>query len=251
VKFFADDGIAFKPEPFCYKDVVKDLPPPANPKAFLLEWEPDVAYVSSSGELGYTTGPSVRTDNSAKDSLKSYGQFFSVWKKQEDETWKVVVDIGTETPALTAPLGTPFKDKKIMSAPTKSEKLHQGLVAEVMNLEQTFSESPTSNGAASAYLSWIDADTRLHRENKMPIVGVDAIESYFSKRPVVPTWSPIAGDVSIAGDLGYTYGSYDYRTGDSLIEEKGYYLHVWRRNENGEWKLVADITNPQPPDKGK
>jgi ketosteroid isomerase-like protein len=249
VKFFADDGIAFKPDPFCYKDFVKDLPPPLNPKALLLEWEPDVAYVSSSGELGYTTGPSVRTDNSAKDSLKSYGQFFSIWKKQKDGTWKVAVDIGTETPALTAPLGTPFKDKEIMSAPTKSKKSNRELVTEVMNLERTFSESSTSNGVVNAYLLRIDADTRLHRENEMPIVGRDAIVSYLGKQSVVLTWSPIAGDVSLDGDLGYTYGSYDRINGDSLIKEKGYYLHVWRRGENDEWKLVADIENPQPPDK--
>jgi ketosteroid isomerase-like protein len=251
VKFFADDGIAFKPEPFRYKDVVKDLPSPANPKALLLEWGPDVADIAASGELGYTTGPSVRSDNAAKDKPEVYGQFFSVWKKQKGGAWKVVVDIGTQTPSQTAPLGTPFKDRKVVSAPATNKKWSDDQAADMMNLEREFTKSSASDGVVKAYVARVADDARLHRENKMPIVGRDAIQAHLSKQSVVPTWSPIAGDVSVAGDLGYTYGSYECKTGNSSIAEKGYYLHVWRRNEQGEWRLVADIENPQTPDKGK
>jgi ketosteroid isomerase-like protein len=250
-KFFANDGIAFKPEPFCYKDVMKDLPPPANPKALLLEWEPDVAGIASSGELGYTTGPSVRSDNTARDNPKVYGQFFSVWKKQKDGTWMVVVDIGTQTPSQTAPLGTPFKEQKAVSAFATSRKRSNENRADLMNLERELSNASASDGVVKAYLAHIADDARLHRENKMPIVGRDAIQSHLTKQLFVPAWSPIAGDVSVAGDLGYTYGSYECKTGNSSIAEKGYYLHVWRRDEQGEWKLVADIVNPQTPDEEK
>ena len=63
----------------------------------------------------------------------------------------------------------------------------------------------------------------------------------------------MAGEVSTAGDLGYTYGSYEFKSkaGDMATVEKGYYLHVWKRNENGELRLVADVTNPQPPEEKK
>lgn len=28
-----------------------------------------------------------------------------------------------------------------------------------------------------------------------------------------------------------------------LKDEKGYYLHVWKRANDGKWKLVAEILN--------
>ncbi len=250
VEFFADDGIAFKPEPFRYKDAVKDLPPPANPTAFLLEWEPDVAFVAASGELGYTTGPSVRRDNTAKDKPQGYGQFFSVWKKQKDGYWKVAVDIGTDTPEQTASLGTPFKGvERVEATPTSSRKTEDERMSGVMDLEHELSKSSARDGVVRAYLLCSDDESRLHRGNEMPIVGREAIQLYLSKQTVVSAWKPIAGDVSLADDLGYTYGSYECIIEDSSVSEKGYYLHVWKRDAKGEWKLVADITNPQPTEK--
>lgn len=247
MKFFADDGIAFKPEPFRYNETVRNLPPPANPKGFLLEWEPQVADVASSGDMGYTTGPSVRTDKTAKDQRQSYGQFFSVWKKQKDGTWKVALDIGTDTPAPAAPLGVPFKDRGISLVPSPNKKSPEAQLAEVMNLDQMLSESSASLGVVKAYLPLLDDESRLHRESEMPIVGRGAIQSYLNKQSTLPTWTPIAGDVSVAGDLGYTYGSCEFKSGEK-IAEKGYYVHVWKRHGGG-WKLVADILNPLPPGK--
>ena len=122
-----------------------------------------------------------------------------------------------------------------------------------MILEREFSESCAADGVLKGYLSRIDEDTRLHRENELPIVGTGAIRLYLAEKITVPDWSPTEGAVSIAGDLGYTYGSYELKSqgGDSAPLEKGYYLHVWKRNRGGEWKLVADITNAISPENDK
>src|SRR5437867_11297490 len=118
LEFFADDGIAFRPEPFRFKEAMKDLPPPSDPLGVTLEWEPQAGGVAASGDLGYTTGPSVRTDKTAEDKPQRFGQFFSVWKKQKDGRWKVAADIGVATPARMTPLGKPFKQPRtIASAP--------------------------------------------------------------------------------------------------------------------------------------
>lgn len=58
-----------------------------------LQWTPDHVEVSASGDLGYTYG---RYTYAYKDSLgneKSMtGIFHTVWKKQEDGSWKYVWD---------------------------------------------------------------------------------------------------------------------------------------------------------------
>jgi ketosteroid isomerase-like protein len=51
----------------------------------------------------------------------------------------------------------------------------------------------------------------------------------------------IDGKIASSNDLAFTYGKYS--TVSEPKEESGYYVHVWRRNGSGEWKLVADIQN--------
>jgi len=58
-----------------------------------LNWEPDFAEVSASGDLAYTYG---HYTFSVPDSLgkvsESTGVFHTVWKRQEDNNWKFVWD---------------------------------------------------------------------------------------------------------------------------------------------------------------
>jgi hypothetical protein len=41
--------------------------------------------------------------------------------------------------------------------------------------------------------------------------------------------------------LGYTYGNYQLKM-DTLIE-KGTYVSIWKKDENGHWKYVLDSGN--------
>ncbi len=64
----------------------------AGPKT--LTWEPIKAEVAKSGELGYTWG---NWKFKQKDTTY-YGNYFTVWKLQNDATWKVALDGGNNTP---------------------------------------------------------------------------------------------------------------------------------------------------------
>lgn len=250
LEFFADDGVAFFPEPLKYKEAVKNLPPPVDPLAVSLEWEPQTGDVAASGDLGYTTGPSVRSENASPEKSRRYGVFFSVWRKQHDDTWKVVVDIGVATPGESTHLGMPFKEPRVRSVAMTGWEIGSDRYAMVLNLEDSFSRSCASKGVLHGYLARVDDDTRLHRTNHMPIVGTQAIRLYLSTETSVPIWTPVAGEMSAAGDLGYAYGGYEYMThsGDQSVVEKGYYLHVWKRTSKDVWKLVAEVTNAVEPE---
>jgi ketosteroid isomerase-like protein len=63
-------------------------------------------------------------------------------------------------------------------------------------------------------------------------------------------WQPVKAGVSISGDLGYTYGTYDFKGNGAdgkEAAENGGYARVWKRQANGKWKVVLDILNPAPP----
>jgi hypothetical protein len=52
MKFFSDDAVVFRPGPVRYKEAMKDVPLPANPKETSLQWEPLFADVAASGDMG-------------------------------------------------------------------------------------------------------------------------------------------------------------------------------------------------------
>ena len=71
----------------------------ANQDSYTLNWSPQYAEVSKSGELGYTWGTYTLTfTNDAGEEQKSYGKYLNIWKKQQDGSWKVSVDMGNESP---------------------------------------------------------------------------------------------------------------------------------------------------------
>jgi ketosteroid isomerase-like protein len=57
------------------------------------------------------------------------------------------------------------------------------------------------------------------------------------------TWHPIVVDVAPSGDMGFTYGPYEWRSRakPGEIEAKGSFMTVWRRGPDGVWKVVADM----------
>lgn len=66
-------------------------------RTLFLKWYPTQAEVSSSGDLGYTIGEYERI---GKDAASGYpaavtGNYVSIWRRQPDGRWKIVLDIGT------------------------------------------------------------------------------------------------------------------------------------------------------------
>ncbi len=61
--------------------------------AMTIHWEPAAVEAARSGELGYSRGAYQLTYNDAKGKpVTDQGKYVSVWRKQADGTWKVVVD---------------------------------------------------------------------------------------------------------------------------------------------------------------
>jgi ketosteroid isomerase-like protein len=66
-----------------------------RPSTKSIAWEPRFVDVAASCDLGYTWGNwKLTTPDTAY-----YGNYFTVWKRQKDGTWKHVLDGGNNTPA--------------------------------------------------------------------------------------------------------------------------------------------------------
>ncbi|UCD23577.1 MAG: nuclear transport factor 2 family protein [Gemmatimonadota bacterium] len=97
VSYFAEDGVQFvSGGHISGHEAIRELMTPAlSDTALSLTWEPVSARVSSSGELGYTIGRWERRVT-GPDGVETVvtGSYVSIWRLQEDGTWKVELDIG-------------------------------------------------------------------------------------------------------------------------------------------------------------
>ena len=60
-----------------------------------ITWEPTLAVLAESGELGYTVGQytlTVTSENGERSVEK--GKYVTIWRKQADGSWQVVLDGG-------------------------------------------------------------------------------------------------------------------------------------------------------------
>jgi ketosteroid isomerase-like protein len=60
------------------------------------------------------------------------------------------------------------------------------------------------------------------------------------------TWTPVGADICSSGDLGYTYGTFEFRfigkDGQPAVEH-GKYTSIWKKQRDGGWKVVLDMGN--------
>ena len=249
IEFFAEDGINFQPGPTKTKEAFLSRPAPAQKPTNVLNWEPIYADMASSGDLGYTTGPYTNVDNGPDKRPTRYGYYFSIWKRQADGTFKVAVDCGIQTPVPNGPqtlklqTGVPAKGKlAIPGTPQETGR------AELLTFDKEFLRNAESQGLMYAYGRYLSGDARMHRNGFFPFVDRAGIQTYLKMKPIAMKWWPMKSDVSIAGDLGYTYGNYEISDPSTKkVTEKGYYVRVWKRDLNGTWNLVLDTTNPLSP----
>jgi len=245
--FIADDGILFRPRAVVGKKWMQEHPLPPSQTRPLLTWEPIFAAISRSGDLGYTTGP-WQYKNDIKDAKPSaFGNFMTIWKKQANGRWRFVLDLGTSNPDPGSPMEPAFSPHALTGefAAVDIAVSRTGL----LNQERAFSKASSRLGAAKAFILKADVDVRVYRENQMPFVGRAAAPSAMYPSSTVWTWTPAFADVSRAGDLGYSYGTYELRDKKSgAITESGNYARVWKKVA-GIWRVVIDVTNPVAPEK--
>lgn len=250
LEFFADDAVSYAPEPGNAKERLRKRPPTPRPQKMILDWWPVFADISRSGDMGISTGPSHGYENTPERKSVYHGYYFSVWKKQADGTWKVAIDVGVETPpppaadARAAPLRTApptaWKPKRDDADASARRDL-----SEILAFEGEVSRRLAAGKVAETYQRISDPEVRLHRDGILPLVGQPAIVSHLSEKARRLTWQPTNGDISRAADLAYTSGAYELTAKDAGVE-RGYYLHVWRRDGKGRWRLTADVMSPAP-----
>lgn len=70
-----------------------------SPETYQLTWTPEGGELSPSGDMGYTWGQyEGRSVGQKGNGAVETGRYVTVWKKEPDGTWKVLIDSSNEDP---------------------------------------------------------------------------------------------------------------------------------------------------------
>jgi len=223
----AGDAVIFRPGAVPAKEWLTSHPSPQ----VLLTWHPVYAAIARSGDLGWTTGP---YEISPKGSEKSFGQFATVWRRQEDGSWKFVVDLGVSTPAAAPETGEPKLAAEAGGVPKDTATARESLLA----ADRELGKAAAAQGLPAAYEAALaDGAVYLLRDSHQPFLGREAIRGFLPTDPGGVSWEAQGSGVSAAGDLGYVYGT----TARKDPRQAGVYLRVWQRPPGGAWKVALDV----------
>ena len=235
--FLADDALTFQPGPINAKKSWierKDDGPS-------LKWRPVFAAVARSCDLGYTTGPSEWRRRKEDEKALGHGQSVSIWKKQQDGEWRVIVDIGAASPG--APKTEP-EPPEIAETPAGPPKADLTAAKKKLKEAETWFTNTAKTDSTAALIGSSSPTVRVFRDGVYPAVGRMPANLMLSVRRGELTSERLGGEMSAAGDLAYNYGK--YTTVRSQDTEKGYYLQIWRTDEKGAWKIELDFQAPLP-----
>ena len=192
----------------------------------VLNWHPQVAEISVSGDFGYTTGPWT-FQNSSNDTVVARGQYTTVWQINRKGEWKFLVDLGvTNTPPG---LTTEVKKIDVAKRSSSSATQHDSPVI----AENNFLAAVSTN-KSKAYKKYLSPKSILNRNGYMP-----ATNSADQRKLLDMTTSSIQYKLDGAGmspsmDLGYAYGT------TTINGKTDNYLRIWRW-EKDEWKIALEV----------
>jgi len=241
LEYFADAAIGFDGENAGpAKDQIRQQPDP--PKDLQLLWEPRYGDVAASGDLGYLTGPSTTINPARDNGMPRNGNYASVWKRQADGTYKVVIDVGISTPApapfapgfTRAPQGPRYVGKDTPDSAARS----------LRQADASLTRAALGNRVA-AYRGHMAEGARLHHPNAIPLSGEAAILQWLGTQPALSTGETRYAEAAQSADLGYTWGTYAAPAAGSDPAQKGFYTRVWTRGRDGAWKVALDVLQPQ------
>ena len=194
----------------------------------VLNWSPQYAEISASGDFGYTTGPWT-FQNSLNDSIVARGQYVTVWHITKGGEWKFLVDLGvSNTPENTTSKTTKIDIYKLSAATTVIPH-----VSPLISAENNF-QKIVARDKAKAYKEFLSAGSILNRNGYLPSVGMQTQKMIIDSTSATIQYKIDGSAISESQDIAYIYGT-------TVINGKtDNYLRIWRREKDG-WKIALEV----------
>lgn len=195
---------------------------PANRGDTSLNWGPEFAGISNGGDFGFTTGPYNGGDT-------AFGQYFTVWRRQADGSWKWIYDGGTNQTAPTTVNAA--AEVEALPIGARGAGTEMAATETVLREESELAQAAASN-AGRAYQAVFAATGRMNRDNQPTALGRDAVATLVGEGAVGFS-PPQIVQSSGNGDMVFTLGQARWEGGS------GYYCRIWVLQAEG-WRIGYD-----------
>jgi ketosteroid isomerase-like protein len=120
----------------------------------------------------------------------------------------------------------------------------------LFDLEARFAKDVLARGGA-AFADWFAEDGVALGNGQSPMVGRVAIAKSAAWDPKVYelSWTPTDAVMGPSGDVGYTWGHFEGHSKDAngnAVTTTGRYITIWRKQPDGNWKVVLDAGANEP-----
>lgn len=228
LEFLSDTAFVFSPDQRLGKEFWRSQPESKN----IFIWRPEIVDIAGNGAIGYTTGPWELRPEGA-EGVAEFGQFATVWQRQKDDSYKVVLDIGVTAPKAEIPMSG-WKSPQYAGKSLSTDPFY------VADVAAGFFELMGSGKIESAYKEFAANDIRLLRQGQLPIIGkAAALESVRS----IKGKFEINRRMAFMGTNDLAYAHNKYRITGGKKKESGNFLQVWRFLDN-KWQIVLDVFKP-------
>ncbi len=120
----------------------------------------------------------------------------------------------------------------------------------------TATNQPGEEGA-DGYASFVTEDAVWLPSNAALVEGRDAVRAWIlpltQGEDLSVTWEATRVEVSAAGDLAYSMGTYETSFKDAegnTVSDKGKFVDIWKKQTDGSWKAAVGIGNSDGPTGG-
>jgi ketosteroid isomerase-like protein len=120
----------------------------------------------------------------------------------------------------------------------------------LFDLEARFAKDVLERGGA-AFADWFAEDGVALGNGAAPLIGKVAIvkSANWSPQAYQLSWTPTDALLGPSGDMGYTWGHFEGHSKDANgnpVVTSGRYMTVWRKQPDGQWKVVLDAGANEP-----
>jgi ketosteroid isomerase-like protein len=119
--------------------------------------------------------------------------------------------------------------------------------AAMLKADRDFNQAMAARDKAR-FLSFVAEDATFNTNRGREAVG-NAWAPFFEPDGPKITWSPTKAESLVAGDVGYTVGTWERRTkaADGTVKvTHGQYLTVWQKQKDGSWQASYDTGSTAP-----
>jgi ketosteroid isomerase-like protein len=150
---------------------------------------------------------------------------------------------GVTVVALTCLLGC------ASAATAQAPNARQTAEAAMLKADRDFNQAMADHDL-KRFLSFVAPDAAFDAaEGRGPDAVAKAWAPFFAPNGPTISWSPTKAEALVAGDVGYTIGTWERHSKDaagSAVVRRGQYLTVWRKQKDGAWAATFDTGSTAP-----